>query len=58
MRIITDRPHLMSALQKVGWFVDLWFGGVIAIGGVATVLLFMLHTAMTKRQSAQSRAAT
>ena len=43
MRIITDRSHLMSALQKVGWFVALWFGGVITIGGVATVLRFMLH---------------
>jgi hypothetical protein len=43
MRIITDRAHLMSALQKVGWFVALWLGGVITIGGVATVLRFMLH---------------
>jgi hypothetical protein len=43
MRTITDRPHLMSALQKVGWFVALWFGGVIAIGGVATALRFILH---------------
>ena len=43
MRIITDRPHLMSALQKVGRFLALWLGGVIAIGGVATVLRFMLH---------------
>lgn len=43
MRIITDRPHLTSALQKLGWFVALWLGGVITIGGVATVLRFMLH---------------
>jgi hypothetical protein len=43
MRIITDRPHLMSALQKVGWFVALWFVGVITIGGVATVLRFILQ---------------
>ena len=43
MRIITDRPHLMFALQKIGWFVALWLGGVITIGGVATVLRFMLH---------------
>ena len=43
MRIITDRPRLMSALQRGGWFVALWLGGVIAIGGVATVLRFMLH---------------
>ncbi len=43
MRIITDRRHLMSTLQNLGWFVALWLGGVIAIGGVATVLRFMLH---------------
>jgi hypothetical protein len=43
MRIITDHPHLMSALQKLGWFVALWLGSLIAIGGVATVLRFMLH---------------
>jgi hypothetical protein len=43
MRIITDCPYLMSALHKLGWFVALWFGGVITIGGVATVLRFMLH---------------
>jgi hypothetical protein len=40
MRIITDRQ---SALHKIGWFVALWFGGVITIGGVATVLRFILH---------------
>ena len=43
MRIITDRPRLMSALHKASWFVALWLGGVITIGGVATVLRFMLH---------------
>jgi hypothetical protein len=43
MRIITDRPHLMPALQKVGWFVALWFGGVITVGGIATVLRFVLR---------------
>ena len=43
MLIITDRPHLMSALHKVGWFVALWFGGVITIAGFATALRFILH---------------
>jgi hypothetical protein len=43
IRIITDPPHLKSPLQKVGWFVALWFGGVITIGGGATALRFMLH---------------
>lgn len=44
MRIITDRPHLMSGLRKLGWFVGLWLGGVLTVGGVAMVLRAVLRT--------------
>ena len=43
MRITIDRPRLISALRKLAWFFALWLGGVIAVGGVATVLRFLLH---------------
>lgn len=44
MRIITDRSQLVSVLQKVGWFVGLWLGGVLTVGGVAMVVRTVLHT--------------
>ncbi len=41
MRTITDRET--SLLRKVGWFVGLWLGGVLTVGGVAMVLRLALH---------------
>ena len=43
MRTIIDRRKLKVALHQFGWFVGLWFAGVVTIGGVAMVLRFALH---------------
>ena len=45
MRITTDRLRLTSVVRKLGWFLGLWLGGVLTIGGVATALRFVLHAA-------------
>ena len=44
MRITTDRAALLSVLQKVGWFVGLWLGGVLTVGVGAMAVRAALHT--------------
>ncbi len=43
MRITTEDRKVSGTARKLVWFVGLWLGGVITVGGVAAVLRFVLH---------------